>query len=104
MIEFDFIFSNAVWMHLDEIERSLSLKSVASLLRPKGKIVLSFRFGPIPEGRRMFEVDVEAFCEEAQDFGFEEVEIKASLSSASRPDSLGRTDVSWTKVCLQKRG
>jgi hypothetical protein len=46
----------AVWMHLDEEERRLAMPNVSSLLAPDGVLIMSIRHGPVPDGRRMFEV------------------------------------------------
>jgi len=53
---FDTIMLSAVWMHLDESERRAGMLTLASLLAPEGVIVLSLRHGPVPVGRRMFQV------------------------------------------------
>ena len=49
----------AVWMHLDPAARQAAMPRVARLLRPGGRLVLSLRHGPVPTGRRMFEVGAE---------------------------------------------
>lgn len=53
---FDAILMTAVWMHLDEAERRQAMPVVATLLAPGGALVLSLRHGPVPGGRRMFDV------------------------------------------------
>lgn len=54
--KFDVMLLSAVWMHLDESERCTGMAALASLLAGEGILVLSLRHGPIPAGRRMFEV------------------------------------------------
>ena len=56
---FDAVLATAVWMHLDAAERAEAMPAVASLVRPQGVLLLSLRHGPVPEGRRMFEVTAE---------------------------------------------
>ena len=56
---FDIVMMTAVWMHLDESERRLGLPNVASLLRPRGVLAMTLRYGPVPPGRRMFEVSAD---------------------------------------------
>jgi len=56
---FDVITLTAVWMHLDEDQRVRAMPLVCSLLRPGGVMTLSLRHGPIPPGRRMFDVSGE---------------------------------------------
>ena len=53
---FDVILLSAVWMHLDESQRKSGMPVVARLLAPKGLLLMSLRHGPVPAGRRMFEV------------------------------------------------
>src|SRR6516225_5913433 len=57
--EFDLVMLSAVWMHLDEIQRRLAMPNVAALVRNGGIVVMSLRHGPVPPGRRMFEVSAE---------------------------------------------
>ncbi|HKX44439.1 MAG TPA: methyltransferase domain-containing protein [Burkholderiaceae bacterium] len=53
---FDVVMLTAVWMHLDETERQTGMARLASLLEPTGVLILSLRHGPVPAGRRMFDV------------------------------------------------
>jgi len=53
---FDLIMMTAVLMHLDAAERARTLHNVASLLAPKGMLIMRLRHGPVPSGRRMFDV------------------------------------------------
>jgi len=53
---FDLVWISAVWMHFDAGERALNMQSVAPLVRPGGTLMITLRHGPIPEGRRMFEI------------------------------------------------
>lgn len=53
---FDVVMLTAVWMHLDAIERVRAMPGVAGLLRTGGLMVLTQRHGPVPAGRRMFDV------------------------------------------------
>ena len=53
---FDVVMLTAVWMHLDEQQRRRAMVCAASLVRPGGLVALSLRHGPVPAGRRMFDV------------------------------------------------
>ena len=53
---FDLVMLTAVWMHLDEAQRRQAMPNLAALLRPGGTIIMKIRHGPVPPGRRMFEV------------------------------------------------
>ena len=54
---YDLVLATAVWMHLDEVERSAAMIAVAPLIRPGGILSITLRRGPVPGGRRMFHVD-----------------------------------------------
>lgn len=94
--EFSLILASAVWMHLSRAERDLGLRRVARLLRPQGRLVLTLRHGPVPAGRRMFEVDPVEVMIAADGCGLE----LAHLSHVA--DALGRPEVSWSNVVLER--
>ncbi len=54
--QFDMVSMSAVWMHLDEAERTAGIAVVASLMRPGARLFMSLRHGIVPRGRRMFDV------------------------------------------------
>jgi 2-polyprenyl-3-methyl-5-hydroxy-6-metoxy-1,4-benzoquinol methylase len=53
---YDVVMLTAVWMHLDQAQRESAMARVAPLLRSGGLMALSLRHGPVPAGRRMFDV------------------------------------------------
>lgn len=53
---FDAVLLTAVWMHLDEAERARAMSVVAALVTAGGVLTMTLRHGPVPPGRRMFEV------------------------------------------------
>lgn len=53
---FDLVWMSAVWMHFFAQERIAMMPIVARLVRSGGALMVSLRHGPLPEGRRMFEV------------------------------------------------
>lgn len=53
------ILLSAVWMHLDTEERERAMPRVVELLALDGFLILSLRHGPVPAGRRMFDVSPE---------------------------------------------
>jgi len=55
--EFDLVMMTAVFMHLDAGERARAMPHIVSLLAPKGMLIMRLRHGPVPAGRRMFDVD-----------------------------------------------
>jgi SAM-dependent methyltransferase len=56
---FDLILLTAVWMHLDETERKSAMATIAELLAKGGLISMTLRHGPVPPGRRMFDVSAD---------------------------------------------
>lgn len=56
---FDLVWMSAVWMHFDAAERARMMPTIAALIAPAGALMMSLRHGPVPEGRRMFEVSAD---------------------------------------------
>ncbi len=52
---FDLIWLSAVWMHDPPGDRQRALRKLATLLKPGGRLVVTFRHGPAPADRPMFE-------------------------------------------------
>ena len=95
--KFDVVMFTAVWTHLDEQQRRRAMPKVASLVRARGVMIMSIRHGPVPRGRRMFEVSAEETIElaEAQD-------LRVVLNLRTQPVLLGRDGVSWTRLAFAK--
>lgn len=91
---FDLILLSAVWMHIPTDDRQRSLRKLATLLAPKGRIAISLRLGEPDTGRAMHAVSLHELSSLAQQFGLRLV--RASDSE----DRLGRANVSWTTVVL----
>ncbi|WP_431268362.1 hypothetical protein [Dankookia sp. P2] len=83
----------AVWMHLDLAERQAAMPRMAGLLRPGGRLVLSLRHGPVPPGRRMFEVTAEETIALAVAAG-----LRLLLRLDRRPGAQARPGVCWTRL------
>src|SRR5262249_58763010 len=62
----DAVLLTAVWMHLDPEQRRQAMPQVAGLLRRGGVLTLSLRHGPVPAGRRMFDVSADETIELAR--------------------------------------
>ncbi len=97
---FDAILLTAVWMHLDEPQRRAGMGRLAALLAPAGVLVMSLRHGPVPAGRRMFEVSGEETIALARTRGLEPVlhARTASVQAANRA-----AGVTWTKLAFRRR-
>ncbi len=94
---FDLVMLTAVWMHLDEEQRRRAMPRVASLVRGGGAAVFSLRHGPVPPGRRMFDVSAEETVELAAAEG-----LRLALRLDGRADALGRPGVRWTRLAFSK--
>jgi SAM-dependent methyltransferase len=94
--EVDVVMLSAVWMHLDELQRRKAMPYVAVLVRNGGVMIMSLRHGPVPPGRRMFEVSAEETIALAQPLG-----LRCTLSQDPEP-SLRQPGVSWTRLAFRK--
>ncbi|MFD5464658.1 class I SAM-dependent methyltransferase [Kitasatospora sp. NPDC127059] len=93
---FDLVLITAVWMHLAPAERPPAMAAVARLLAPGGRLALTLRHGPVPPGRRMFDLPAEPTVTLAETHGLR------LLHRGERPDLHGRQDVSWTELVLER--
>lgn len=94
---FDVVMLSAVWMHQDAAERRRAMPRVAALLCPQGVMVMSLRHGPVPPGRRMFEVTATETITLAQDAGLR-LEIERRTASV-QPQNIG---VEWTRLAFSR--
>ena len=92
---FDLVMMTAVWMHLDDAERRRGMAQVRSLIAPAGLLTLSLRHGPIPAGRRMFEVTSTETKALAAEHGLN------VLVDRDRPSSFGAEGVWWSVLAFQ---
>lgn len=56
---FDLILMSAVWQHLPEESQVEAIGTLAQLLRPRGRIIMSVRHGPGSADRRVYKCDVD---------------------------------------------
>jgi len=96
---FEIVMLTAVWMHLDARQRRQAMPRVARLVRGGGVMILSLRHGPVPLGRRMFEVSAEETIQLALAEGMSPV-----LALEHQDGAFGRKDVSWTRLAFSKVG
>ncbi len=96
---YDMILMHAVWMHLTKDERLEAMANVAPLLSPNGRILMSQRHGPIPKGRRMFDVSGEETIALAGQHGLKNLfhERAESIQAENRANH-----IEWTKLVFEK--
>jgi hypothetical protein len=58
-------------MHLDADERVRAMSRLAELAKPGAMLALLLRHGPVPEGRRMFQVTADETVALAANAGFD---------------------------------
>lgn len=95
---FDLVMLTAVWMHLDAGERATAFPHLASLVAPGGRLVFALRHGPVPVGRRMFEVGADETVQLAQAHGLRLLlnEHTASVQAANLA-----AGVTWTRLVFE---
>ena len=94
--QFDVVMLSAVWMHLDAQQRRRAMPNLAALARQDGVMIMTLRHGPVPPGRRMFEVSAEETIGLAQPLG-----LRCVLNREQEP-SLRQPGVSWTRLAFRK--
>ncbi|MEZ5919730.1 MAG: class I SAM-dependent methyltransferase [Parvularculaceae bacterium] len=97
--EFDVVWLSAVWFHLDTEERAAAMPVVASLMKPSARLFIMLRHGPVPAGRRMFEVSAEETIELAACEGLKPV---SNIHAQAVGDFNRRAGVTWTHLVLEK--
>jgi SAM-dependent methyltransferase len=94
---FDVVMLTAVWMHLDAAERTRAMPIVAGLLRPGGLMILTQRHGPVPAGRRMFDVSASETIALAEAHGLTCIQrIEGGDSHFNRPG------VTWDRLAFRR--
>ena len=98
-ISFDLILLSAVWMHIPPGDRARSIRKLANLLKPGGKLVISLRHGQNQEEftqRKMHLVCADELKRLATVVG-----LITILETPKEADKLGRDHVSWQTLVLQ---
>ncbi|GJD61580.1 tRNA 5-carboxymethoxyuridine methyltransferase [Methylobacterium frigidaeris] len=96
---FDVVMLTAVWMHLDAGERLSAMPRIAGLMRVGGVMALSLRHGPVPPGRRMFDVTASETIDLARAQG-----LQCILCRTDEDAQLGRPGVTWDRIAFVKEG
>jgi len=94
---FDVVLLTAVWMHLDERQRARAMPVVGALVQWGGVLIMSLRHGPIPKGRRMFDVSAEETIALAK-----AERLSCVVNTLTGSVQAGKDDVTWTRVAFRK--
>ncbi len=97
--KFDLALMSAVWMHLDPAEQDLAMPIVASLLKTGGLVIMNLRHGPVPKGRRMFEISDMEMRELAGDHRLLPIHQQNGESILKRNQEAG---VTWSHFVFRK--
>jgi SAM-dependent methyltransferase len=97
---FDLILLSAVWMHFDSAQRREAMAALAALLRKGGTLIMRVRHGPVPPGRRMFEIADEETIELAGAHGLHTV-LNQRVESALQANR--DAGVSWTHLAFARK-
>lgn len=98
-LRYDLVWMSGVWMHLDPAERRQAMPAVAGLLAPGGRMLITLRHGPVPEGRRMFPVTDWETIALAEDAGVRPIlqTHRPSIGTANR-----QAGVTWTWLIFDR--
>ena len=98
---FDLVMLTAVWMHLDAQQRQRAMPNLAALAGPNGTIVMKVRHGPVPAGRRMFEIPDEEIIALARTHGLHPVFNRRAGSTTEPNRSAG---ITWSNLAFVVAG
>jgi SAM-dependent methyltransferase len=98
-VSFDVILRSAVWMHIPKSDRARSIRKLANLLIPGGKLVISLRHGQTDEERK--ERKMHTVCADELKKLATDVGLFTKLETQKEEDKLGRSHISWQTVILQ---
>ncbi len=96
---FDLVMLTAVWMHLDAQQRQRAMPHLAALVREGGTVIMKIRHGPVPAGRRMFEITPEETIGLARMQGLHPV---VNLRTESSQEANRAAGVDWTSLAFVK--
>jgi len=97
--QFDLVMLTAVFMHLDQDQRIQAMPNIAGLLAPGGRLIMRLRHGPVPQGRRMFEVPADEVIAMAASQGLTAIFNHHGEASGAQNR---RDGVTWTTVAFAK--
>jgi hypothetical protein len=75
------------------------MPNVAALVREGGVMIMMIRHGPVPAGRRMFEVSAEETIELAQ---MQDLRLVLNLREQSSQEANRAAGVDWTSLAFVK--
>jgi SAM-dependent methyltransferase len=97
--QFDLVMLTAVFMHLDAEQRAQAMPNIASQLAKGGRLIMRLRHGPVPPGRRMFEVPADEVVALAASAGLSAIfnHHGEAIGAQNRNDGVTWTTVAFTR-------
>jgi SAM-dependent methyltransferase len=96
---FDLVMLTAVFMHLDAQQRQRAMPNLAGLVREGGTVIMKIRHGPVPAGRRMFEITPQETIELAR---MQDLHPVLNLRTQSSQEQNRAAGVDWTNLAFVK--
>lgn len=96
---FDLIMLSAVWMHLDAAQRQHAMPRLAGLMNASATLIISLRHGPIPAGRRMFDVSAAETIELAAMLNLVPI-LNVQTTSIQKMNQ--QSGVTWTRLAFRR--
>ena len=93
---FGVILAGGVWMHVAAADQPVAMSYLAGLLGRGGRLVITLRHGPSPDGRRMRAVTGKDVTKQAAADGL------SLIRDAGSPDAFSRTDIYWQALVYEK--
>lgn len=97
-VQFDLVLLSAVWMHLSPIDRIETMRQLSSLLNAGGRLVITLRHGAFSDARTAYFVSADEVCQLA-----DHNDLSVLLITDLAIDQLGRGDVAWQTLVLEKK-
>jgi len=94
---YEVILLSAVWQHISSKDRPRAFRTLNGLLAPGGLLLISLRLGPPDLARDMHPVCVTELRDLAAVTGLD------VLREAPLPDRMGRSEISWVTMAVEKR-
>jgi SAM-dependent methyltransferase len=94
-VSFDFILLNAVWMHVPPASRQRAFRKLITLLKPGGRLAISFRQPDPDRARSMFPCHLDEFEKLARDHGSIIEKWDTTKDEEIRPD------IEWTRLIIR---
>lgn len=96
---FSLVTMAAVWHHIPPADRNAAMSSLAAILAPAGRAVMSLRHGPVDPARGLYDTDADAVAILAAQHGLSLLDRQTAQSVQPHNQ---HADVSWTWLVLQR--